>query len=339
LSNISLHKDGNENGVNVIEAGEFVSENEPERFSTTKWELGNSVTSVDASTRNAAGDEDSLLKYDIPIRFVESDSRRANFKDSTLFQVLKSEAEFSYMKAHSKFRCSRKQIPTEDTRAVLNLIKTPSRFVLKGEVWNQEISLATNNCDDANTLESKLDTLLITRKARVQGCCPVRRALYDDCLDEIHRQIALESPERAILLLRCRQEIQSTMTAFANLFGSIQTYNLRQSVLKNNGYQDFHDKLKSAKDEKMQLTRSYEALEEEIRQSRATYELDEATFQKKKNDELEYLRAVHLRLLSQTSKFLNSSKTVKSPAEVGPAGDTLNKNVSKGASVNSSLKK
>ena len=55
-----------------------------------------------------------------------------------------------------------------------------------------------------------LDQKLLERQARESGLCPVREELFNQCFDEIIRQATLNSPERGLLLLRVRDEINMT---------------------------------------------------------------------------------------------------------------------------------
>ncbi|CAG7820061.1 unnamed protein product [Allacma fusca] len=278
-----------------------------QKFSTVRFNGNNN--------NNETDNEETILQYGNLFLVTEPEARKSTFVNSTLFEILKIEAEFNYIKTHGKYKCSDKPLPQEDIEGVLNMIKVPLKIVLNGETWTQGLSYMINDCKDASLLESKLEELLEKRKARLEGICPIRREIYDDCLDEVHRQIALEFPERAILLVRCRKEIEQTIATFAGLYGSIQTYNLRQSILQKNGYRDSHDKLKFVKDEKSQMLSTYDSLQNELRHVNAINEAEDAATHKKMHDELEYFRTEHLRLQNQVNNLLNITKGKKSLSE------------------------
>jgi len=66
---------------------------------------------------------------------------------------------------------------------------------------------------DVIRLKESLDQKLVERMARESGICPIREELHSQCFDELIRQVTLESPERGLLLMRVRDEIQMTIAA------------------------------------------------------------------------------------------------------------------------------
>lgn len=46
--------------------------------------------------------------------------------------------------------------------------------------------------------------MLDDRQARKFGVCPIREELYSQVFDEIIRQVAVDCPERGLLLMRVR---------------------------------------------------------------------------------------------------------------------------------------
>ena len=73
---------------------------------------------------------------------------------------------------------------------------------------------------DVITLQELLDKRLLERQARETGICPVREDLYQQCFDELIRQVTLDGPERGLLLLRVRDEIRMTIDAYKILVRS-----------------------------------------------------------------------------------------------------------------------
>ena len=83
----------------------------------------------------------------------------------------------------------------------------------------QRVSKAPSSRLDVIALQEQLDRHLKERKAREsEGICPVRQHLYQQAFDEIIRQVSLNSPERGLLLLRVRDEIQMTLDAYKVCF-------------------------------------------------------------------------------------------------------------------------
>ena len=79
----------------------------------------------------------------------------------------------------------------------------------------QRVSKTPSSRLDVVTLQEQLDRHLKDRKAReTEGICPVRQELYKQAFNELIRQVSLNSPERGLLLLRVRDEIQMTLDAY-----------------------------------------------------------------------------------------------------------------------------
>jgi len=66
---------------------------------------------------------------------------------------------------------------------------------------------------DVIKLKDALDQKLVERMARESGICPIREELHAQAFDELIRQIAIDSPERGLLLTRVRDEIKMTIAA------------------------------------------------------------------------------------------------------------------------------
>ena len=71
---------------------------------------------------------------------------------------------------------------------------------------------------DVAELRKILNKKLESRQARRNGICPVREELFSQCFDEIIRQATLNMPERGLLLLRVRDEIKMTNSAYLTLY-------------------------------------------------------------------------------------------------------------------------
>lgn len=88
---------------------------------------------------------------------------------------------------------------------------------------------------DVARLREMLDQKLMERQARETGICPVREELFQQCFDEIIRQVTLSEPERGLLLLRIRDEIKMTITAYQTLYQSSVTFAMRKQLQAEHG--------------------------------------------------------------------------------------------------------
>jgi dynein light intermediate chain len=109
---------------------------------------------------------------------------------------------------------------TDETEEILNATVGPKIWESEGKIWRQMISRTRATRLDAVNLQHNLDALLKDRQALNHGLCPVRRQLYSHCFDEIIRQVTIDNPDRGLLLLRLRDEIQMTLGAYHTLYES-----------------------------------------------------------------------------------------------------------------------
>ena len=61
---------------------------------------------------------------------------------------------------------------------------------------------------DVLNLKEQLDKKLNLGQARDVGICPIRENLFQQCFDELIRQITINCAERGFLLVRVRDEFR-----------------------------------------------------------------------------------------------------------------------------------
>lgn len=103
---------------------------------------------------------------------------------------------------------------------------------------------------DVARLREMLDQKLLERQARESGLCPVREELFNQCFDEIIRQATLNSPERGLLLLRVRDEINMTNQAYKVLYQSSVTFAMRKQLHAEHGKSDLEKEIVELEAEK-----------------------------------------------------------------------------------------
>jgi dynein light intermediate chain len=117
-----------------------------------------------------------------------------------------------------------------------------------GQLWVQYVSSTPATRLDVINLQEELDRKLQQRQARETGICPVREELYSQTFDELIRQVphrrrprraaraachrgtdaacacaaqvTINCAERGLLLLRVRDEIRMTVSAYQTLYES-----------------------------------------------------------------------------------------------------------------------
>ena len=140
---------------------------------------------------------------------------------------------------------------------LLNLLLPPREWAADedngGGGWMQYCADAPPTRVDVLTLQEQLDARLRLRQARDGGICPVREELYSQCFDELVRQVALECPERGLLLLRVRDEIRMRIAAYQTLYHSSVAFGVRKSIEAEEGVGQKELKIAELEDEASHL--------------------------------------------------------------------------------------
>ena len=89
--------------------------------------------------------------------------------------------------------------------------------------------------EDVLELTEHLDNMLEDRQAKKTGVCPIREQLYSQTFDEIIRQVAVDCPERGLLLMRVRDEHKMTLAAYETIYQSSINYGLKKQVDSEEG--------------------------------------------------------------------------------------------------------
>ena len=147
---------------------------------------------------------------------------------------------------------------------VLNDILPPREWVEQGKHFIQYVSHEPATRIDVARLREMLDQKLLERQARETGLCPVREELFGQCFDEIIRQVTLNQPERGLLLLRVRDEIKLTNSAYQTLYQSSVTFAMRKQLQAEHGKEALETQIKELEDEKKRQQNSVIAVKNRI---------------------------------------------------------------------------
>jgi dynein light intermediate chain len=160
---------------------------------------------------------------------------------------------------------------------------------------------------DVITLQEELDRKLSERKARETGICPVREEMYSQCMVELIRQVALDSPERGLLLLRTRDEVNMTIDAYKTLYSSSVTFGIKKQLKAEQG-------IPALEEATRQLGATNSQLEIEVQELRSKLEIVEKREaerrmgeEKKRKEELDFLK-YQGQHLDSFLKQMNASK-------------------------------
>eukprot|EP01016_Furgasonia_blochmanni_P046372 TRINITY_DN6671_c0_g1_i1.p1 TRINITY_DN6671_c0_g1~~TRINITY_DN6671_c0_g1_i1.p1 ORF type:complete len:457 (+),score=181.64 TRINITY_DN6671_c0_g1_i1:89-1372(+) len=233
----------------------------------------------------------SLVKYATPVLVSTSSKKKDGKKDTKGNQTL------------------RDIISTTHTEDILNSILPPREHTLdKQQLWIQSVLSTPATKADVLALQEELDKRLQTRQARETGICPIREELYAQCFDELIRQITINCSERGLLLVRVRDEIRMTITAYQTLYESSIAFGMRKALQAEQKKAEMQAKIKTLESECQNLQREVENLEikiEEIeRNERDQQEKDEKTHK----EEVDFLKRTNQRYKEELEKLLSGNK-------------------------------
>lgn len=176
------------------------------------------------------------------------------------------------------------------TEDILNAILPPREYVENGKHYIEYVSHQEATRVDVARLRELLDQKLMERQARESGICPVREELFSQCFDEIIRQVTLNEPERGLLLLRVRDEIKMTIAAYQTLYQSSVTFAMRKQLQAEHGKADLERKIEELEQRKTKLENKVIELKSKIEAIEKRNRERQEVEQKKRMDELEFLR-------------------------------------------------
>merc|ERR1711998_520950 len=153
---------------------------------------------------------------------------------------------------------------------ILHMILPPREFEDAGSKYVQCVSAQPASRFDVITLQEHLDRRMAERKARESGICVVREQLYSQCLDELIRQVTLNLPERGLLLLRVRDEMKLTISAYQTLYESSVAFSTRKAIQAQDGISDMQKKLQDLEAECRSLEEESVQLSQELESTKRT---------------------------------------------------------------------
>ena len=176
------------------------------------------------------------------------------------------------------------------TEDILNAILPPREWVENGKHYIQYVSHQPASRVDVARLRELLDEKLMERQARESGICPVREELFSQCFDEIIRQVTINEPERGLLLLRVRDEIKMTISAYQTLYQSAVTFGMRKQLQAEHGKADLENKIEELEARKIKLENKVTELKSKIDAIETRNKERKEIEQKKRDQEIDFLK-------------------------------------------------
>ena len=126
----------------------------------------------------------------------------------------------------------------------MNSILPPIEFTDNGKLWVRYVSPTPATKVDVLNLREMLDKRLEQGQAREVGICPIRENLFQQCFDELIRQITINCAERGYLLVRVRDEFRSQLNAYKGLYDSSIAYGMRHALVAEQRRTETNAKIK-----------------------------------------------------------------------------------------------
>lgn len=146
----------------------------------------------------------------------------------------------------------------------LNKILPPNKIKTGDQMWVRYVSPNPVTVAEVINLHDELDKRLKSEQARDSGICPIREKLYNECFDEIIRQVTINCLERGILLMRIKTEIEMTITAYQTLYESSIAYGMRTYLISEEEKKTYSEKISKTEDECEELAKKIEEMEKTL---------------------------------------------------------------------------
>ena len=173
---------------------------------------------------------------------------------------------------------------------MINSMLPAREWVEDSGVWVQHVIKEPASRLDVIALQEKLDAKLSERKARETGICPVREELYTQCMDELIRQVALDGPERGLLMMRTRDELRMTIDAYKTLFASSVTFGIKKQLRAEEGIPELEEQVKAMVAENTQLELEAQELRSQLEIVEKREVERRSADEKRRKEELDFLK-------------------------------------------------
>lgn len=253
----------------------------------------------------------SLVRYDNPVLVTKhTEKKTAHAKDKTTVPVppeglgpVPTAAQSAGAKrtGHGDSK--------QDTEEVLNSIIPPREWEEEGgQLWRQQVSTTPATRLDVLNLQEQLDMKLQQRQARETGICPVRRELYSQAFDEVIRQVTINCAERGLLLLRIRDELRMTLSAYQTLYESSCAFGMRKALQAEQGKEELEATISQLEVDKEELLRQVTELRAKCDQIEKRAQEQKQAEERKHAEEIQFLKRTNQQLKTQLEGIIAPKK-------------------------------
>ena len=226
-----MNKDGNQHAEPI---GKSTNKKSTGMLSKKFEQQQKLSSSENTNTRESTTGTTSLVKYDTPFLVSTTISNKKTLEE---LDDNNDNAEIFLRNLINKRggddKSGKSEYEDYSVKDALNKILPPKKIFKNEQLWVQYVSCTPVTKAEVLNLQEGLDRRLQTMQARETGICPIREELYNECFDELIRQVTINCLERGILLMRTKKEIEMTINSYQTLYESAIAYGIRTSLIVN----------------------------------------------------------------------------------------------------------
>ena len=127
-----------------------------------------------------------------------------------------------------KFEPAEPDPEKESLKNFLDAILPPKKVHEGGLIFYHFVSCNSAIVNDILKLHKNLQNQMKIRGAKESGICPIREELYNECFEEIIRQVTINCLQRGDLLNRIKLEMNYEINYYRQLYESLIAFSLRK---------------------------------------------------------------------------------------------------------------
>ena len=127
-----------------------------------------------------------------------------------------------------KFEPAEPDPEKESLKNFLDSILPPKKVHEGGLIFYHFVSCDSAIVNDILRLHKNLQNQMKIRGAKESGVCPIREELYNECFEEIIRQVTINCLQRGDLLNRIKLEMNYEINYYRQLYESLIAFSLRK---------------------------------------------------------------------------------------------------------------
>ena len=127
-----------------------------------------------------------------------------------------------------KFEPAEPDPEKESLKNFLDAILPPKKVHEGGLIFYHFVSCNSAIVNDILKLHKNLKNQMKIRGAKESGVCPIREELYNECFEEIIRQVTINCLQRGDLLNRIKLEMNYEINYYRQLYESLIAFSLRK---------------------------------------------------------------------------------------------------------------